>query len=267
MPVSSLETSVFSRAPVQLSNTVSQVLARPSEWLELFKASRKRDAFFFALIGRQQSLREVENGRSETAKYAGIRNFVVRHTNFEQWLALGGLGRNTRFEVPDSKVWTTAKCEVVLVSWLSSLVGHWAEVAESVSRMRRPIAPQNAFNQAAIWGDSKSPTSKGCFERAHQGSLELYESSVSRRSGESSRPTPRQRYAMEARSTCQSQSNMMGNTMNGIEVFDMNPSFIAIGRLELLQSFESRPNRLFRNERRARKLRIRRHPTATRFGI
>ncbi|MFP3554034.1 hypothetical protein SB861_25495 [Paraburkholderia sp. SIMBA_049] len=30
--------------------------------------------------------------------------------------------------------------------------------------------------------------------------------------------------------------------MNGIEVFDMNPSFIAIGRLELLQSFESRPN-------------------------
>ena len=31
-----------------LSNTVSQVLARPSEWLELFKASRQRDAFFFA---------------------------------------------------------------------------------------------------------------------------------------------------------------------------------------------------------------------------
>ncbi|QIN60319.1 hypothetical protein SBC1_02940 [Caballeronia sp. SBC1] len=30
--------------------------------------------------------------------------------------------------------------------------------------------------------------------------------------------------------------------MNGIEVFDMNPSLIAIGRLELLQSFESRPN-------------------------
>lgn len=30
--------------------------------------------------------------------------------------------------------------------------------------------------------------------------------------------------------------------MNGIEVFDMNPSFIAIGRMELLQSSESRPN-------------------------
>ncbi len=41
---------------------------------------------------------------------------------------------------------------------------------------------------------------------------------------------------------CQSQSNTIGNTMNGIEVFDMNPSFIAIGRLEPLQSFESRPN-------------------------
>ena len=41
-----LESGVQHRAPVQLSNTVSQVLARPSEWLELFKASRKRDAFF-----------------------------------------------------------------------------------------------------------------------------------------------------------------------------------------------------------------------------
>ncbi|EIF31665.1 hypothetical protein BCh11DRAFT_07197 [Burkholderia sp. Ch1-1] len=33
----------------KLSNTVSQVLARPSEWLELFKASRQRDAFFLFL--------------------------------------------------------------------------------------------------------------------------------------------------------------------------------------------------------------------------
>jgi hypothetical protein len=30
--------------------------------------------------------------------------------------------------------------------------------------------------------------------------------------------------------------------MNSIDVFDMNPSFIGIGRLEFLQSFESRPN-------------------------
>ncbi len=44
-----LDPGVQHRAPVQLSNTVSQVLARPSEWLELFKASRKRDAFFFVL--------------------------------------------------------------------------------------------------------------------------------------------------------------------------------------------------------------------------
>ena len=44
-----LDPGVQYRAPVQLSNTVSQVLARPSEWLELFKASRKRDAFFFVL--------------------------------------------------------------------------------------------------------------------------------------------------------------------------------------------------------------------------
>lgn len=30
--------------------------------------------------------------------------------------------------------------------------------------------------------------------------------------------------------------------MNGIEAFDMNPSLIAIGRMELLKSFESKPN-------------------------
>ena len=36
-------------------NTVSQVLARPSEWLELFKALRKRGAFF--LRARPSSLR------------------------------------------------------------------------------------------------------------------------------------------------------------------------------------------------------------------
>lgn len=35
---------------------------------------------------------------------------------------------------------------------------------------------------------------------------------------------------------------MLGKTMNDFDVFDMNPSFIGIGRLELLQSFESRPN-------------------------
>ncbi|CAE6836555.1 hypothetical protein R69619_06812 [Paraburkholderia nemoris] len=35
---------------------------------------------------------------------------------------------------------------------------------------------------------------------------------------------------------------MLGNTMNDFAVSDMNPSFIGIGRLELLQSFESRPN-------------------------
>lgn len=35
---------------------------------------------------------------------------------------------------------------------------------------------------------------------------------------------------------------MLGNTMNSIDVFDMNSSFIGVGRLELLQSFESRPN-------------------------
>ena len=43
-----VEPGIQHRAPVQLSNTVSQVLARPSEWLELFKASRKRDAFFLS---------------------------------------------------------------------------------------------------------------------------------------------------------------------------------------------------------------------------
>jgi hypothetical protein len=34
---------------------------------------------------------------------------------------------------------------------------------------------------------------------------------------------------------------MLGNTMNDFEVFDMNPSLIALGRLERLQSFEPRP--------------------------
>jgi hypothetical protein len=34
---------------------------------------------------------------------------------------------------------------------------------------------------------------------------------------------------------------MLGNTMNDFDVFDMNPSLIAFGRLKRLQSFEPRP--------------------------
>lgn len=40
-------------ATAMLSNPLSQVLARPSEWLELFKAPRQRGAFFFALPAAQ----------------------------------------------------------------------------------------------------------------------------------------------------------------------------------------------------------------------
>jgi hypothetical protein len=45
--------------------------------------------FFFAFIGRQQSVREAEVGRSETTKSAGTRIFVVRRIIFMggDWLA------------------------------------------------------------------------------------------------------------------------------------------------------------------------------------
>jgi hypothetical protein len=39
----------------QFANTVSQVLARPSEWLELFKAPWSHGAFFFAVAWRKRA--------------------------------------------------------------------------------------------------------------------------------------------------------------------------------------------------------------------
>jgi hypothetical protein len=68
-------------AAAQLSNIVSQVLARPSEWLELFKASRQRDAFFFARIGAQQSLRHSLNAPLRATKSAGFVFLLVRRSD------------------------------------------------------------------------------------------------------------------------------------------------------------------------------------------
>jgi hypothetical protein len=69
----------FAAAP-HLSNTVSQVLARPSEWLELFKASRQRDAFFFVY--------------RHTTKSAAFDNFIARCSNSSSHASTAGSTRH-----------------------------------------------------------------------------------------------------------------------------------------------------------------------------
>jgi hypothetical protein len=92
-------------------------------------------------MGRQQSLREAENGPSETTKSAAFKNFVARCTNFNGDPRTVRSVETQNLSCPITRPDKTAKSELVLVSrlfqssWTSARGGR-ARTAKRCGRSR-----------------------------------------------------------------------------------------------------------------------------------